>query len=99
MDTRDTPTHDSAYIYASYSDNGGVSFAANQRISNKKMKINCTTCPGGGTPRYEGDYNGIASNGITSMLVWTDFRNGNFGSYTAYFSRFLLLLLAQRQTV
>ena len=30
MDTRDTPTHDSAYIYASYSDNGGASFVANQ---------------------------------------------------------------------
>jgi hypothetical protein len=85
MDTRDTPTNDSAYIYASYSSNGGASFVTNQRISNKKMKINCTTCGGGGTPRYEGDYNGIASNGVTSMLTWTDFRNGNFGSYTAYF--------------
>ena len=88
MDTRDTPTHDSAFIYASYSDNGGASFVTNQRISNKKMKINCTTCPGGGTPRYQGDYNGITSNGVTSMLTWTDFRNGNFGSYTAYFPDF-----------
>ena len=88
MDTRDTPTHDSAYIYASYSDNGGASFVTNQRISNKKMKINCPTCGGGGTPRYQGDYNGIASNGQTSMLAWTDFRNGNFGSYTAFFPDF-----------
>ncbi|MDZ7624521.1 MAG: sialidase family protein [Ignavibacteriaceae bacterium] len=46
MDTRDTPTSDSAYIYASYSDNGGVTWAANQRISNQKMRINCTTCGG-----------------------------------------------------
>jgi len=88
MDTRDTPTNDSAYIYASYSSNGGASFVTNQRISNKKMKINCSTCGGGGTPRYEGDYNGIASNQYTSMLAWTDFRNGNFGSYTAYFPDF-----------
>ena len=85
MDTRDTPTSDSAYIYASYSSNGGVSFVTNQRISNKKMKINCTTCGVSGSPRYQGDYNGITSNEYTSMLAWTDFRNGNFGSYTAYF--------------
>jgi hypothetical protein len=88
MDTRDTPTSDSALIYATYSDNGGVSFAPNQMISNKKMRINCTTCGGGGTPRYQGDYNAVVSNPQTSMVNWTDFRNGNFGSYTAYFPDF-----------
>ena len=88
MDTRDTPTSDSAYIYASYSDNGGTSFVTNQRISNKKMRIDCPTCGGGGSPRYQGDYNGITSNEYTSMSAWTDFRNGTFGSYTAYFPDF-----------
>ena len=48
MDTRDTPTSDSAHIYASYSDNGGLTFAPNQRITTAKMKINCSTCGGGG---------------------------------------------------
>ena len=62
MDTRDTPTSDSADIYASYSDDGGLTWAANQRISNQKMKINCSTCGGGGTPRYQGDYDAIISN-------------------------------------
>jgi PKD repeat protein len=85
MDTRDTPTSDSALIYATYSDNGGQSFAQNHAISNQKMKINCTTCGGGGTPRYQGDYNGIVSNPVTSMSTWADFRNGSFASYTAYF--------------
>ena len=85
MDTRDTPTSDSALIYASYSDNGGVSFVTNQAISNKKMRIDCPACGGGGTPRYQGDYNGITSNQYASMLTWADFRNNNFGSYTAYF--------------
>ncbi|RKY96479.1 MAG: hypothetical protein DRQ13_05830, partial [Ignavibacteriae bacterium] len=61
MDTRDTPTSDSAYIYASYSDDGGVTWATNQRISNQKMRINCTTCGGGGSPRYQGDYDAIVS--------------------------------------
>jgi len=88
MDTRDTPTSDSALIYATYSDDGGVTFAENQVISNKKMKINCPTCGGGGTPRYQGDYNGIVSNSKVAMANWTDFRNGSFMSATAYFPDF-----------
>lgn len=85
MDTRDTPTSDSAMIYGAYSDDGGQTFSTNYAISNEKMKINCNTCGGGGTPRYQGDYNGIVSNEYTSMATWSDFRNGNFATYTAYF--------------
>lgn len=92
MDTRDTPTHDSAFIYATYSDDGGISFKPNQRISNKKMKIDCPTCGGGGAPRYQGDYNGIVSNRKTSMAGWTDFRNGTFLSVTSYFPDFAMTL-------
>jgi len=92
MDTRDTPTSDSALIYASYSDDGGVTFVANQQISNKKMKINCSSCGGGGTPRYQGDYNGIVSNSKVSMAGWTDFRNGSFMSVTGYFPDFATAL-------
>jgi len=92
MDTRDTPTHDSAFIYASYSDDGGATFVANQCISNKKMKINCTTCNGGGTPRYQGDYNGVVSNKKVSMLGWTDFRSGSFQSMTGYFPDFAMAI-------
>ncbi|MCX6304256.1 MAG: T9SS type A sorting domain-containing protein [Bacteroidetes bacterium] len=90
MDTRDTPTNDSAFIYASYSTDGGATWVANQRISNKKMKINCTTCGGGGTPAYEGDYNGIISNKKGSMVGWTDFRAGSFQSMTGYFPDFAM---------
>jgi PKD repeat protein len=87
MDTRDCPSSDSSMIYASYSDDG-VTFAQNQRISNKKAKINCTSCGGGGTPAYLGDYNGVAANTLGSMLAWTDFRDGNFASYVGYFPDF-----------
>jgi PKD repeat protein len=92
MDTRDTPTSDSALIYASYSDNGGVSFAPNKPVSNKKMRIDCPSCGGGGNPRYQGDYNGIVSNDNVAMLTFADWRNGNFGSYTAYFPDFAMKL-------
>jgi len=84
MDTRDCPTSDSAMMYATYTDDG-VTFAPNQQLSNKKMKINCTTCGGGGSPAYYGDYNGITSNGLTSAMAWTDFRDNTFGSYVGYF--------------
>ncbi len=99
MDTRDTPTSDSAYIYASYSDNGGVTWATNQRISNQKMKIDCSTCGGGGTPRYQGDYDAIVSNSNQALLMWTDFRDGNFGSYVGYFPDFAMKVLPATTTI
>ena len=92
MDTRDTPTSDSAYIYASYSDDGGQTFVTNQRISNSKMRINCGTCGGGGTPRYQGDYDAIVSLDGQALAVWTDFRSGNYGSYVGYFPDFAMLV-------
>ena len=85
MDTRDCPTSDSALIYATYTDDAGTTFLPNQAVSNKKMKINCASCGGGGTPRYQGDYNGIISNKKVSLAGWTDFRNGTFLSTTGYF--------------
>jgi len=90
MDTRDTPASDYAYIYASFSDDGGVTWATNQRISNQKMRINCTSCGGGGTPRYQGDYDAIISLDGQSLAVWTDFRDGSFGSYVSYFPDFAM---------
>jgi hypothetical protein len=99
MDTRDCPTNDSALIYASYSDNGGVTWVTNQAISNQKMKIDCPTCGGGGTPRYQGDYNGIVSNRKVAMAGWGDFRQGSFMSVTAYFPDFAFALTPATATL
>lgn len=85
MDTRDTPTSDSAHIYASYSDDGGITWVPNQRITTAKMKIDCSTCGGGGTPRYQGDYDAITAIDNQALMVWTDFRAGSFGSYVGFF--------------
>ena len=89
-DTRNCPTSDSSEVYASYSTNGGQSFVTNQKISNAKMKINCTSCGGGGTPMYLGDYDAITSNRYISTMAFTDFRANNFGSYTAFFPDFAM---------
>lgn len=99
MDSRNSPTNDSAAIYATYSDDGGQTFKVNQRISNEMMVINCNTCPGGGTPRYQGDYNGIVSNGDVSMPVWADFRYGNFASFTTYFPDFALRIYPEEKEI
>jgi len=92
MDTRDDPTSSEALMYASYSDDGGASFATNQLLSNEPMVINCSTCGGGGTPRYQGDYTSIVSNGVTSMSTWTDFRDGTFASFAGYFPDYAMSL-------
>jgi hypothetical protein len=59
-------------------------------MSNQKMRINCTTCGGGGTPRYQGDYDAIISYNNQALAMWTDFRAGSFGSYVGYFPDFAM---------
>jgi hypothetical protein len=93
FDTRNCPTSDSCEVYASYSVNGGQTFVTNQKISNAKTKIYCSSCGGGGYPAtYQGDYDAITSNKYTSTLVWSDFRAGTFGSFTAFFPDFAMKL-------
>ncbi len=99
MDTRDTPTSDSSFIYGSYSDDGGVTWAANQKISNKKTKICATGICTNNVANYMGDYNAIVSNELGAMAVWTDFRNNNYGSYTGYFPDFAMLSSPSTQNI
>lgn len=99
FDTRNVPTSDSAEVYASYSDNGGVTWVTNQNLSTSKFKIDCSTCGGGGTPRYQGDYDAVISNSVTSLNVWSDFRFGNFGSFVAYFPDFAMTISQVGDTI
>ena len=87
-DSRNDPTGDSVDVYATFSDDGGASFAPNQRLTTKMFKINCSC--GIGAPKYEGDYDAITSNRYVALAAWTDFRNNDFGSYTAYFPDFAM---------
>lgn len=87
-DTRRVPTSDSMDVYASYSDDGGVTWAPNQRITNRTFKIKLSTS--GSAPAYQGDYDAISSVGNVSLAIWTDFRNNNYGSYVGYFPDYAL---------
>lgn len=99
FDTRNVPTSDSAEVYASYSDDGGITWVENQNLSTSKFKIDCSTCGGGGTPRYQGDYDAIISNSVTSMSVWSDFRTGSFSSFVAYFPDFAMTISEIADTI
>ncbi len=98
-DTRNCPTSDSTDVYASYSEDGGITWAPNQRLTTAKFKIDCATCGGGGTPRYQGDYDAITSHRYGALAVWGDFRFGSFGSYVAYFPDFAMLLSTNSDTL
>lgn len=98
LDTRDCPTSDSCMVYGSISTDGGATFAANQKISNKKFRINCTSC-NGGTPAYLGDYDFLASNGKVAMVAWTDFRSNTFGNYVGYFPDFAMRMNPTTETI
>lgn len=82
-DTRLCPTSDSMDVYATYTTDGGTTFAPNQRVTNKTFKIKLASS--GGAPAYQGDYDAICGNPISAMVCWTDFRNSNYGSFTGYF--------------
>lgn len=95
-DTRNTPTNDSIDVYASYSTNGGQSFVANQKVTNKKFRIQFA---GQSPPSYQGDYNSIVSNSKTSMVLWADFRNNSYGSYSGYFPDFAMRMNPTTATI
>jgi hypothetical protein len=96
-DSRLVPTSDSVDVYATYTDDGGATFAPNQRITNKTAKTKLTTS--GSAPAYQGDYDAVAGHNNQSLLVWTDFRNNNYGSYVAYFPDFAMLTSVSAMTV
>ncbi len=89
-DTRNCPTSDSMDVYATYTTNGGQSFAPNQRITNQLFKIKLSSS--GSPPAYQGDYDAIMSNGKVSVPTWTDFRYNNYTSMIAYFPDFAMKL-------
>lgn len=97
-DMRNDPTNVRAWVYGTYTDDGGVTFAPNQKISNTDQIYPNPAC----TPNtncYRGDYDAVSSNRYTSLSVWTDFRNGNYGSYAAYFPDFAMQLSATADTL
>ncbi len=96
-DSRLCPTSDSMDVYATYSDDGGLTFAPNQRITNRTFKTKLSGS--GSAPAYQGDYDAITSLYNQALLVWTDFRNNSYGSYVGYFPDFAMVAKIDRDTL
>lgn len=95
-DTRRIPTSDSMDVFGTYSDDGGETFAPNQRLTNRHFRINFTNAT---TATYRGDYNAITSNRYVAGAVWTDFRNSNYLGMFSYFPDFAMLTRSLRDTL
>lgn len=53
----------------------------------------------GSAPAYQGDYDAITSIDNQALLVWTDFRGGNYGSYVGFFPDYAMLVLPASDTL
>ncbi|MEK9139378.1 MAG: sialidase family protein, partial [Bacteroidota bacterium] len=82
-DMRNDATNQRAWVYGTYSDNGGVTFAPNQKLSNADMPYPGIPCSPN-TNCYRGDYDGIVAVGDVAMAVWTDFRNTTYQNMLSF---------------
>jgi hypothetical protein len=82
-DDRANPSTFLTDIYATYTTDGGQTFAPNQRLTNQSFTFPNPVCPSPGC--YRGDYTTMmANNPKVGFSVWGDHRSGtarNMGSY------------------
>jgi len=83
-DTREAPATYGVNVYATYTDNGGQTFAPNQKLTTQTWTYPTPAC-GPNQNCYRGDYDGMTANPKTSFSVWYDGRNGNYKNIGAYF--------------
>ncbi len=83
-DDRSNPANFTTDIYATYTTDGGITFAQNQRLTNQSFIFPSPACSPNSNC-YRGDYTTImANNPKVGYSVWSDHRNGtalNMGSY------------------
>ena len=83
-DTRENPATYAVNVYATYTDDGGTTFAANQKLTTTSWTYPSPAC----APNincYRGDYDGMTANPKTSYSVWYDGRLGTYKNIGAYF--------------
>lgn len=83
-DDRSNPANFTTDIYATYSTDGGQTFAVNQRLTNQSFVFPSPSCSPNSNC-YRGDYTTMtANNPKVGFSVWSDHRNStalNMGSY------------------
>lgn len=90
-DTRENPATYAVNVYATYTDDGGVTFAPNQKLTTQSWTYPTPACAAN-TNCYRGDYDGMTANTNVSFSVWYDGRSGNYKNIGAYFPDFAMKL-------
>lgn len=83
-DTRENPATYAVNVYGTYTDNGGTTFAPNQKLTTASWTYPSPACAPN-TNCYRGDYDGMTANPKTSFSVWYDGRLGTYKNVGAYF--------------
>ena len=84
FDSRFDPSNMQIKLYGTISTNGGMTFAPNSPISNEPFIITATN--------FWGHYMGVSAIKNTSYTCWTDNRENTYGSYTAFYPDYALIV-------
>jgi hypothetical protein len=88
-DTRENPATYAVNVYATYTDDGGATFAPNQKLTTQSWTYPTPACAANSNC-YRGDYDGMTANPNTSFSVWYDGRSGSYKNIAAYFPDFAM---------
>ncbi|HMS34052.1 MAG TPA: sialidase family protein [Ignavibacteria bacterium] len=97
-DTRENPATYTVNVYATYSDDGGTTFAPNQKLTTTSWTYPNPSCAAN-TNCYRGDYDGMTANTKAGFAVWYDGRSGTYKNVGSYFPDFGMLASPASQTV
>lgn len=97
-DDRENPATFATNVYATYSDNGGVSFPINQKLTTTSWTYPNPACAPN-TNCYRGDYDGMTANPKAGFAVWYDGRLGTYKNVGSYFPDFGMLATPASNTV
>ncbi|MGB4853343.1 MAG: T9SS type A sorting domain-containing protein, partial [Ignavibacteria bacterium] len=97
-DDRNNPANYGVDVYATYTTDGGNTFAPNQRLTNQTFLYPNPPCAAN-TNCYRGDYTSIAGNNLTAFSVWGDHRNGNAQNMASFFPDFAMRLSSNIDTL
>jgi hypothetical protein len=95
-DSRQDPLNIQTKLYGTISTDGGNTFIPNEAVSLVSFNPNNLA---GIFSGYMGDYNGVSSIGSTSLAAWTDGRFNNFGSFSAYYPDFAMLVQPEQSVL
>lgn len=97
-DDRNNPSAFGVDVYATYTTDGGSTFAPNQRLTNQTFLYPNPGCSPNSNC-YRGDYTSITGNSAAAFSVWGDHRNGNALNMGSFFPDFAMRVSPNADTL